>query len=137
MLANVRNDYTAETNENTHTPEVKQRNDVESPMSSITEISRQNRQQLRNSPMKMKLEAHQFCASKTPRTVKPEPQKQITTSQLKSDGDDNISALTITIPLFEKHSGKVRHEQAVYGTVLHCSSWKMYVPLDFENHLVR
>ena len=41
-LANNPNDSTAETNENTHTPQLKQRNDVESQTTSLKETSLQN-----------------------------------------------------------------------------------------------
>ena len=40
-LANIQNDSTAETNQNTHTPQLKQRNEVESQTSSMKETSLQ------------------------------------------------------------------------------------------------
>ena len=73
--ANNQNDSTAETNENTHTPQLKKRNDVESQTSSLTEISLQNPEQLRNISQKIKLLENQYRASMTPRTVKRTPQK--------------------------------------------------------------
>ena len=48
-LANIQNDSTAETNENTHTPQLKQRNDVESQTSPLKETSLQNPEPLWNS----------------------------------------------------------------------------------------
>ena len=72
------NDSTAETNENTHTPQLKQRNDVESQTSSIKETSLQNPEPLQNSSENMKLLANKDCASITPRTVKTKPKKRLT-----------------------------------------------------------
>ena len=95
-LADNQNDSTAETIENTHTPQLKQRNDVEPQTSPLKETSFQNREPLRNSSEKMKLLENQYCASKTHRTVKTKPKKQLTASQLKCNGDDNISFLTKT-----------------------------------------
>ena len=89
-LANIQNDSTAETNENTHTPQLKQRKDVDSQTSSIKETSLQNLERRRNSSGKMELVANKYCASKTPKTVKTKPKKRLTTSQLKCNGDDNI-----------------------------------------------
>ena len=102
-LANIQNDSTAETNENTHTPQLKQRNDVDSQTTSIKETSLQNPEPLRNRSMKMILVANKYCVSKTPRTFKTKPKKQLKASQLKCNGDDNISLLTkTTSPLFGK-----------------------------------
>ena len=77
-------------------PQLKQRNDVESQTSSIKETSLQNPEPPRNSSEEIKLLANQYCASITPRTFKTKPKKQLTASQLKCDGDDNISFLTKT-----------------------------------------
>ena len=82
-LANNQNDSHAETNENTHTPQVKQRNNVESHTSSIKETSLENPEPLRNSSQKMKLLANKYCASITPRTVKMKPKERLTASQRK------------------------------------------------------
>ena len=102
-LANFQKHSFAETNENTHTPQLKQRNDVESQTSSIKETSRQNPGPLRNSSEKMKPLANQYCASITPRTVKTKPKKRLTASQLECNGDDSIFFLTKTPPtLFGK-----------------------------------
>ena len=102
-IVQIQNDSTAETNENTHTPQLKQRNDVESQTSSIKETSLQNPEPLRNSSEKMKLLANKYCASITPRTVKTKPKKRLTASQLKYNGDYKIYLLTkTTSPLFEK-----------------------------------
>ena len=102
-LASFQNDCTAETIENTHTPQLKQRIDVESQTSSIKETSLQNPVPLRNSSEKMKLLANKYCASITPRAVKTKPTKRLTAPQLKCNGDDNISLLTkTTSPLFGK-----------------------------------
>ena len=89
-LAKIQNDSTAETNENTHTPQLKQRNDVDSQTSSIKETSLQNPEPRRNSSEKMTLVANKYCASKTPRTFKTKPKKQLKASQLKCNGDHNI-----------------------------------------------
>ena len=102
-LVNIQNDSTAETNESTHTAQLKQRNDVESQTLSIKETSIQNPEALRNNSEKMKLLANQYCASITPRTFKTETKKRLTASQLKCNGDDNTSFLTkITSTLFGK-----------------------------------
>ena len=136
-LVNIQNDSTAETNENTHTPQLKQRNDVDSQTSSIKETSLQNPEPLRNTSEKEKLVANKCCASISPRTVKTKPKKRLTASQLKCNGYDNISLLTkITSPLFAKRLWEMRHGRAVYVSVLHHSSWKMYLPLDFVNYLI-
>ena len=82
-LANIQNDSNAETNENTHTPQLKQRNDVDSQTSSIKETSLQNPEPLRNCSEKIKLEANKYFASINPRTSKTKPRKQLTASQLK------------------------------------------------------
>ena len=95
-LANIQKDSCAETNENTHMPQLKQRNDVESQTSSIKEPSLRNLEPLRNISEKMKLLANKYCASITPRTVKTKPKRRLTASQLKCNGDDNISLLTRT-----------------------------------------
>ena len=102
-LANIKNDSIAETNENTHTPQLKQRNVVESQASSIKETSLQIPEQVWNSSKKMKLTANKYCAAITPRTVKTKPKKRLTASELKCNGNDNISLLTKTsAPLFRK-----------------------------------
>ena len=85
-LANIQNDSTAETIESTHTPQLKQRNDVESQTSSIKEISLQNPQPLQNNSEKMKLLENQYCASITLINVQTKPKKR-----LKCNGDENIS----------------------------------------------
>ena len=73
----------------------------------------------------------------TPRTFKTKPMKRLTQSQLKCNGDDNISFLTKTTPtLFGKLLWEMKHERAVYISVLHHSSWKVYLPLDFINYLI-
>ena len=69
-LTNIHNDSTAETDQNTHTPEQKQRDDVESQTLPLKRISLQNPEPSRKSSKKMKLGANQYCASITPRTVK-------------------------------------------------------------------
>ena len=69
-LANFQNDSTAETNENTHTPQLKRRNDVDSQTTSLKETLLQNPEPLWNSSEKMKLLANQYCASITPGTFK-------------------------------------------------------------------
>ena len=85
----------------------------------------------------MKLAANKYCASITPRTVKTKPKKRLIASQLRCNGDDNICLLTkTTSTLFGKRLWEMRHERAVYISVLHHSSWKMYLPLDFVNYLI-
>ena len=102
-VANIQNDSTGETNENTHTPQLKQRNDVDSETTSIKETSFQIPEPLRNSSEKMKPVANKYCDSKAPRTFKTGPKKRLTASQLKCNEDDNISFLTkTTSPLFGK-----------------------------------
>ena len=136
-LANIQNDSTAGTNENTETPQLKQRNDVDSQTTSLKETSLQNLEPLRNSSEKMKLVANKYCASITPRTFKTKPKKRPMASQLKCNGDDNICLLTKpTSPLLGKRLWEMRHGRAVYISVLHHSSWKMYLPLDFVNYLI-
>ena len=84
----------------------------------------------------MKLRANQYCASITPRTAKRKPKKRKTKSQLKSNGDDNYSLLTITTsPLFGKRLWEMRHGRALWANILHRSSWKLYLLLDFSNYL--
>ena len=136
-LANIQNDSTAETNENTHTPQLKQRNDVDSQTTSLEESSLHNPEPLRNSSEKMKLVANKYCASITPRTFKTKPKKPLMASQLKCNGYDNICLLTKTSsPLFGKRLWEMRHGQAVYISVLQHGSWKVYLPLDFVNYLI-
>ena len=72
-LANIHNDSTAETDQNTHTPELNQRDDVESQTSPIRGISLQTPEPLQNNSEEMKLGTNQYCASITPRTVKTQP----------------------------------------------------------------
>ena len=95
-LANFQNHSTAETNENTHTPQLKQRNHVDSQTTSLKEILFQNLEPLRNRSEKLKLVANKYCALITPRTFKTKPKKRLTASQLKCNGDDNIYFLTKT-----------------------------------------
>ena len=103
MLANFQKDSTGETNENTLTPQLKQRNDVESQTTSLKETSLQNPEPLWDSSEKIELLANKYCASITPRTVKTKPKKRLTAPQLKCNGDDNIYLLTkTTSPLFGK-----------------------------------
>ena len=64
-LANIQNDSTAEINENRHTPQLKQRNDVDSQTTSSKETSLQNPDTLRNSSEKMKLVANNQTAKET------------------------------------------------------------------------
>ena len=87
-LANFHIDCTAKTDQNTHTPELKQSDEVESRASPIKGLSLQNPEPIRNSFQKIKLGANQYCASITPTTLKTEPQKRMTISQLTFDGDD-------------------------------------------------
>ena len=82
--------------ENTHTPQLKQRNDVDSQTTSLKETSLQNQEPLRNHFEKMKLVANKYCASIAPRVFKKKPKKQLTVSQLKCNGDDSFSLLTKT-----------------------------------------
>ena len=85
----------------------------------------------------MKLVANKYCASITPRTFHTKPKKRLTASELKCDGDDKICLLTKTSsPLFGKRLWEVRHGRAVYTSVLHHRSWKVYLPLDFVNYLI-
>ena len=136
-LANIQKDSTAETDENTHTPQLKQRNVVESQTSSIEETSLQSPEPLRNSSEKIKLLANTYCASINPRTVKAKPKKRLTASQLKCNGNDNISLLTKTTPpLFAKRLWEMRHGQTLYISAFHISSWKTYRPLGFVNYLI-
>ena len=136
-LGNMQNVSTAETNENTHTPQLTQRTDLESQTSSKNETSLQNPEPLRNSFEKMKLLANKYCASITPRTVKTKAMKRLTKSYLKCNGDDNISRLTKTNSLlFGKRLWETRHDWALYINVLHRSSWKVHRPLDFANYLI-
>ena len=57
-LANIHNDSTAETDQNTHTPELKQRDDVESRTSPLKGNSLQNPEPLRNCSAKIKIGAN-------------------------------------------------------------------------------
>ena len=82
QVSYLQNDSEAEPNENTRTPQVKQRNGAESQTSSLKETSLQNPEPLRNTSDKMKLLTKQYCASKTPRPVKTKPNKRLTASQL-------------------------------------------------------
>ena len=137
-LANTQKDSTAETNENTHTPQSKQRNDVESQTSSIKETSIQHPEPLRDSSEKLKLLANKYCAPITPRTVKTKAKERLTASQLKCNGDDHISLLTkTTSPLFGKRLWKLRHGQALDISVFHLNSWKVYLSLDLVNYLFK
>ena len=135
-LAIIQNDSTAEINENTHTPRLKQRNVVESQTTSLKETSLQHPEPLRNSSENMKRLANKYCASITPRTVKMKPKERLTASQLKCDGDDNFSFLRKTSStLLGIRLWEMGHGRAVYISVLHRSSWKVYQPLDFVNYL--
>ena len=69
-LSNIHIDCTAKTDQNTHTPELKQRDDVEPRASPLKGTPLQNPEPIRNSSEKIKLGANQFCASITPRAVK-------------------------------------------------------------------
>ena len=57
-IANIQNNSTAETIENTHTPQLKQRNDVDSQTTSLKETSLPNSEPLRSSSEKIKLVAN-------------------------------------------------------------------------------
>ena len=84
----------------------------------------------------MKLLANKYCASITPRTFKTKPKKRLNASQLKFNGGDNIFLLTKTTSLlFGKRLWEMRHAKAVYISVLHHSSWKVCLPVDFVNYL--
>ena len=84
----------------------------------------------------MKLVANQYCASITPATFKTKPTKRLPAWELKCDGDDNVSFLRkTTSPLFGKRLWEMIQGRAVYSSVLHHSSWKVYLPLDFVNYL--
>ena len=89
-LANIQIDCTTETDSNTHTPELKQRDDVEPRASPLKGTSLQNPELLRNSSEKVKLGANQYCVSINPRAVKMKHHKRITMSQLTCNGADNI-----------------------------------------------
>ena len=86
-----------------NTPQLKQRNDVESHTTSLKETSLQNPEPLRNCSEKIKLVANKYCTSITPRTFESKLKKRLTASQLKCNGDDNNCLLTkTTSPLFGK-----------------------------------
>ena len=72
-LAHFYNNSTAKTDQNTHTPVIKKRDDVESRTSPLKGTLLQNPEPLRNSSEKMKLGANHYRASITPRAVKTEP----------------------------------------------------------------
>ena len=72
-LANIYNDSIVEADQNTHTRELKQRDDVEIRTSPLKGTSLQNPEPLRNNPEKMKQGGNQYCASITPKLVKMEP----------------------------------------------------------------
>ena len=110
-LANIQNNSTAETNENTHTPQLKQTNDVDSQTTSLKETSLPNPEPLRSSSEKTKLVANKYCASKTPRTFKTKPKKRLTASELKFNGDDNI---------FPSHKNNFT---AVWETLVRDETW--------------
>ena len=100
-------------------------------------IATQNPEPLRNSSEKIQLLANKYCASITPRNVKTIPKKRLTATQLRCNGDPHFSLLTkTTSPLFGKRLWEMRHVRAVYISVLHHSSWKVYLPLDFVNYLI-
>ena len=85
----------------------------------------------------MKLVANKYCASVTPRTFKTKRKKGLTASELKRNGDDKISLLTkTTSPLFGKRLWEMRHGWAVYISVLHHRSRKVYLPLEFVNYVI-
>ena len=69
-LADIHIDCTAKTDQNTHTPELKKRDDVEPRASPLKGASLQSLELIRNSSEKIKLGANQYCASITPRAVK-------------------------------------------------------------------
>ena len=120
-----------------HTSQLKQRIDVDSQTSSIKETSLQNPEPLRNSTEKIKLVANKYCASINPTIFKTKPKKRLTASQLECNGDDSISFFTKTTPtLFGKFLWEMRHGRAVYISVLHHSSWRVYLPLDFVIYLI-
>ena len=105
--------------------------------SSIKETSLQNPEPLGNSSEKMIMGANKYCASITPRTFKTKPKKRLKASQLKCNGDANICLLTkTTSPLCEKRFWEMRLGRAVYISVLHHGSRKVYLPLDFVNNLI-
>ena len=118
-------------------PQLKQRKDVGSQTTSLKETSLQNPEPLRNSSEKMKLVANKYCASTTPRIFKTKPKKWLTALQLKCDGDDNFSSLTKpTSTLFGKRLWEMRHEWALYASVLHRRSWKCSCLWIFVNCLI-
>ena len=69
-LANIHNDSTTEINQNTHTPEMKPRVDVELQTLPLKTTSFQNAEPLRKSFEKIKLRANQYSAPMTLRTFK-------------------------------------------------------------------
>ena len=71
-LAIIHIDCTAKTDQNTHTPELEQRDDIEPRASPLKGTSVQNPKPIRNSSEKVKQGANQYCASITPRAVKTE-----------------------------------------------------------------
>ena len=72
-LDNIHNDSTAETGQNTRTPQLKQRDDVKSRMSPLKGNSLQNQEPMRNSSEEMKVGANQYCSSITPIAAKTKP----------------------------------------------------------------
>ena len=106
-------------------------------MTSLKETSLQKPEPLRNSSEKMKLIANKYCASITPRTFNTKPKKRLKASQLNCNGDDIIWLLTkTTSTLFGKRLWEMRNDWALYASVLHRKSWKVYLPLDFVNYLI-
>ena len=115
-LANIYNNSTAETNQNTHTFKLKQKDAVESQTPPFKRISLQNPEPLLNSFEKMKLGANQYCASITPRTVKTRPWKPMTLSEPTYNGDDKFP-----LSQYELHClDKFMRDEGRTTSICHC-----------------
>ena len=85
----------------------------------MKESSLQNQEPPGNISEKMRLGPNQFSVSITGGTVKTKPKEQLMPSQVKGNGDDNISFLTYTTSLFAKRLLEMRHGRALNTSVLH------------------
>ena len=137
-LTNVHNVLTNETHKDTHIPEFKQRNDLESKTSPIKETSSQISGSDTESLLENQTRSTPVQCPNDSKTHRNEIQRDETNLTTWGNGDDNISPLEITTSQIQERLVRDDITNELYMTlsstiVLKRKKEMLYVPLDFEN----
>ena len=139
-LTNIQKTSTTETHKNTHMPECKQRNDVQSETSPMNKTSSQvSGSSTEPIPGNQTVSAPVYCPNDS-REQQHEIQRNETHMTTYDNGDDNISPNKITTSQIEERLVRDDITNELYiplssTIVLERKSEMLYVPLDLENGL--